>query len=57
MSQNETNWRDELVRMVEEQIITGEHLALMVAKWMTGGDIEDMLDANELTPRFEEEEE
>lgn len=50
------NWRDELVRMVEEEIISADNLAIMVAKWLTPGDIEEMLDANELTPRFEEEE-
>ena len=51
------NWRDELVRMVQDEIISAEALAIMVAKWLTNDDIEEMLDANELTPRFVEGEE
>jgi hypothetical protein len=51
------NYRDELVRMAEEGLLDAVTLAIMVAKWLTPAECEEMMDANELTARFTDEEE
>jgi hypothetical protein len=56
MSESITPYTDRMIDFVEEGVIDAKTLAIMVAKWMTEDDIEGMLDANELTERFEEEE-
>jgi hypothetical protein len=49
-------WDDYLYDLVEEGSIHRRDLVIMVAKYLTREDIYGMLDANELTPRFREEE-
>ena len=49
------HYRNRLVEFVQEGVIDANTLAIMVAKWMTEDDVEGMLDANELTERFEED--
>jgi hypothetical protein len=43
------------IELAEEGIITWEALALMALSYMSEDDVADMLDANELSERFEEE--
>ena len=49
------NWRDKALEMVEEGMVSSEHLLLCCLKYMSQDDVEDMLDCNELTDRFKEE--
>lgn len=44
--------RDRLYDLVTEGVISRDTLVTMVCKWMTSDDIEEMLDANELSARF-----
>ena len=44
--------RDRLYDLVTEGVISRDTLVIMVCKWMTSDDIEEMLDANELSARF-----
>ena len=54
---SDDHYRNRLVELVQEGVIDANTLAIMVAKWMTEDDIEEMLDANELSERFERLEE
>jgi hypothetical protein len=45
------------LEMVENQLVTADHLLLCALKYMSHDDVRDMLDANELSPRFYEDEE
>ena len=57
---NETyknNPRDYALELVEEGIVTAEDMLLNMLKAMSHDDIKWALDANELSPRFDEEEE
>jgi hypothetical protein len=47
--------RSKLVDMVEEGLLDPVQFAIMVAKWMTNDDIEEMLWANEIDIREEED--
>ena len=49
------NWRDKALEMVENCEVSAEHLLLCCLKYMSQDDVEDMLDCNELTDRFKEE--
>ena len=49
---NELCPRSKALQMVDEGIISAEHLALCCLKYMSHDDVEDMLDANELSERF-----
>ncbi len=49
--------RDKLLEMVESGIVDANHAVLMCVKYMSSDDVEDMLDANELSDRFIEDEE
>ena len=49
------NARDKLIEMVEEGILDPMMALTMCAKWMTNDEVEEMLDANELSDRFTEE--
>jgi len=51
-----TGGRDYLYDLMREQVVSGEHVVNMICKWMTDDDIMNMLDANELSPRFLREE-
>jgi hypothetical protein len=50
------NSRDEAYQLAEDGIISWEQLATMALKYMSTDDVEDMLDANELSKRFSDEE-
>ena len=51
------NSRDEALRLVEEGVVTADDMLMMALKYMSMDDVADMLDANELSERFLEEEE
>ena len=50
-----TDNRDKAIEMVEEGLVSADHLLLCCLKYMSNDDVYDMLDANELTDRFAEE--
>jgi hypothetical protein len=50
-----TDSRDKALELVEEGIVSAEYLLLACLKYMSTDDVEDMLDANELSDRFMEE--
>ena len=50
------NSRDRALELVEEGYISAEDLLTAALKYMSTVDVEDMLDANELSDRFMEEE-
>ena len=50
------NSRDKAMELVDNGIISWEDLATMALKYMSTDDVEDMLDANELSERFMDEE-
>jgi len=49
--------RDFALEMVENGLVTADHLLLCALKYMSHDDVRDMLDSNELSPRFDEESE
>jgi len=44
------------IEMAEEGMISWETLAVMALRYMSEDDVADMLDANELSERFEQDE-
>ena len=48
--------RDKGIEMVEEGRVTADHLLLCCLKYMSNDDVYDMLDCNELTERFRNDE-
>jgi len=50
-----SNSRDRALELVEEGYISAEDLLTAALKYMSTDDVEDMLDANELSDRFMEE--
>lgn len=50
----EENPRDYALELVEEGH-SAEHLLLCALKYLSKDDVKEMLDMNELSPRFEEE--
>ena len=56
ISYHTLNSRDEAYQLAEDGIISWEQLATMALKYMSTDDVEDMLDANELSKRFSDEE-
>ena len=52
-----TDYRDEALRLVEEGVVTADYLLLAALKYMSMDEVADMLDANELSERFFEDEE
>jgi hypothetical protein len=50
-----TEPRDYALEMVENGLVTADHLLLCCLKYMSHDEVRDMLDANELSPRFDEE--
>ena len=52
-----TDYRDEALRLVEEGVVTADYLLLAALKYMSMDEVADMLDANELSERFLEDEE
>ena len=51
-----SNSRDRALELVEEGYISAEDLLTAALKYMSTDDVEDMLDTNELSERFTEEE-
>ena len=51
------NARDTALGLVEDGIVTAEDLLTMALKYMSTDDVEDMLDTNELSDRFMDEDE
>jgi hypothetical protein len=47
--------RDFALEMVEEGLVSADHLLLCALKYMSHDDVRDMLDCNELSPRFDED--
>ncbi len=48
--------RDEALQMVEDGLVSADDMLVMALKYMSQDDVADMLDANELSERFNEEE-
>jgi hypothetical protein len=51
-----TNYRDIALELVENGIVSAEDMLVMALKYMSNDDVEDMLDTNELSERFFEDE-
>ena len=49
--------RDAALALVEEGLVSAEDMLVMALKYMSTDEVEDMLDANELSDRFIEDEE
>ena len=49
--------RDKALELVENGLVSAESMLTMALKYMSNDDVEDMLDANELSERFQEEDE
>ena len=49
--------RDFALQLVEDQIVSADHLLLCALKYMSHDDVRDMLDCNEYSPRFDEDDE
>jgi len=50
-----TNSRDRALELVEDGMVSAEDMLVMALKYMSTDDVEDMLDCNELSERFMEE--
>ena len=48
--------RDFALEMVEEGLVSADHMLLCMLKYMSHDDVRGALDANELSPRFDEDE-
>jgi len=53
--QRPTNSRDKALELVEDGFVSAEDMLIMALKYMSTDDVEDMLDCNELSERFMEE--
>ena len=51
-----TNARDKALELVEDGMVSAEDLLTMCLKYMSTDDVADMLDSNELSDRFLEDE-
>ncbi len=51
------NSRDAALALVEEGVVSAEQMLSMCLGFMSMDEVEEMLDANELSERFQEEEE
>ena len=51
------NSRDAALALVEEGLVSAEEMLNLALGYMSTDDVEDMLDANELSERFQEEDE
>ena len=50
------NYRDIALELVENGIVSAEDMLTMALGYMSNDDVEDMLDSNELSERFFEDE-
>jgi|TARA_B100001094_G_scaffold230883_1_gene225549 hypothetical protein len=53
--QRPTNSRDTALELVENGMVSAEDMLTMALKYMSTDDVEDMLDCNELSERFQDE--
>ena len=53
-AQYKTDPRDYALEMVEEGLVSADTMLLAALKYMSHDDVRGMLDANELSPRFDE---
>ena len=51
------NSRDEALELVENGIVSAENMLTMALKYMSTDDVADMLDCNELSARFMDDDE
>lgn len=51
------NSRDEALELVENGIVSAERMLTMALKYMSTDDVADMLDCNELSSRFADDDE
>jgi len=51
-----THPRDKALELVEDGVVTAEQMITMCLKYMSTDDVADMLDCNELSDRFLEDE-
>jgi len=51
-----SNSRDKALELVEEGLVSADDMLIMALKYMSTDDVEDMLDCNELSDRFIEDE-
>ena len=51
-----TNFRNVALELVDNGVVSAEDMLTMALKYMSNDDVEDMLDANELSERFFEDE-
>ena len=51
-----TDWRDHLLYLVDNGYLEPMMALTMCLKWMTQDEVGEMVDANELSPRFMEAE-
>ena len=51
------NPRDRALELIEEGIVSAEDMVTMCVKYMSEDDVADMMDCNELSERFDEDEE
>lgn len=49
--------RDFALEMVANGLVSADHLLMCALQYMSHNDVRDMLDSNELSPRFDEDEE
>ena len=47
--------RDYALDLVDHGLVSADHLLLCALKYMSHDEVRDMLDCNELSPRFDEE--
>ena len=50
----EPDARDKALELVEDGMVSAESMITMCLKYMSTDDVEDMLDCNELSERFDE---
>jgi hypothetical protein len=51
-----TDHRSQAIELVDAGVVDARDLLLMALNYMSQDDVADMLDANELSPRFSEDE-
>ena len=52
-----TNFRNVALELVDNGMVSAEDMLTMALKYMSNDDVEDMLDTNELSERFFEDDE
>ena len=50
-----SNSKDRALELVDMGMVSAEDMLTMCLKYMSTDDVEDMLDTNELSPRFQED--